>query len=173
MSLNSLKDARFWLAVAVVVGFAILTGSVYAKATTFEEGFQLWDNLAVIFSALIGGLLGFTVNYTRATQAESRATNKEIEATAARDAAAEHRRRVAAMQPIIERIIELADRRMNDNDSAIIRESLEIDDTPRGQATSGRDGTRLADRMSRVSNADPDLLMIADHARRVLDISTP
>jgi len=169
MSINSVKDGRFWLAVAVITGFAIMTGLVYAKATTFEQGFQLWDNLAVIFSALVGGLLGFTVNHARAAQAEGKATQKEAEAAAAKDDAAESRQREAAMQPIVKQIVGLAERRMSDDGSAIILEGIHDVDTPASPATSSLDGARLADRTLRVSSADPDLLMLADHARNVLE----
>jgi hypothetical protein len=164
---SAVSDGRFWLAVAVITGFAVLTGLVYVKAATFEQGIQLWDKLAVTFSAIVGGLLGFTVNNTRASRAEDKAHQKEDEAAAAKNEAGKVRRDQAAMQPIVQQVVDLAHRRMAD-DSLMVHGGAHGIDTPPGSATSAVDGTILAGRTLQVSGADPDLVILASHARNVL-----
>lgn len=162
------KDARFWLAAVIVLLFSALTASVYGKATSFTDAFQLWDSLAVIFSALVGGLLGFTVNYTRAKQAEDKAKQKDAEADKAKDAENKSRHREVLLRPLVERIIRLADQRNEDRDSAIVLKGASEFAAPSGPATSELEGTGLAGKTFRVANVDPDLLLLADQARNAL-----
>jgi len=109
------KDARFWLAVAITIAFAVLTWSAYAKANGFTEAFQIWDNLAVIYSGLVGGLLGFTVNQMRASQAENRAQRKQQEADEARKGWSSAENRVRVMLPLVERVADLTGRHGTDD----------------------------------------------------------
>jgi hypothetical protein len=162
------KDARFWLAAVIVLLFSALTASVYGKAKTFADAFQLWDSLAVIFSALVGGLLGFTVNYTRAKQAEDKAQKKDIEADAAKDATNKSKQREAMLRPVVDRVIRLADQRSEDRDSAIVLGGATELALPPAPATKELDGSALEGKTFRIADVDPDLLLLADQAREAV-----
>ncbi|MFD8302985.1 hypothetical protein ACFV29_11640 [Streptomyces sp. NPDC059690] len=155
------KDARFWLAVGIVALFALLTWSVYEKADTFTDALRLWDSIAVIFSALVGGLLGFTVNYKRATQAEETVKKSTAEATIAKNG-------VAALLPIVERVIQLEKKRASDADSATILQGAKYLGTPPNEATATVEGESLTGKTLHIAGVDPELSLLADQAKQVL-----
>ena len=165
----AIKDGRFWLAVAIIGGFVVLTGLVLGKAKDFTEAFRLWDGVAVLFSTLVGGLLGLTVNYTRATQAEDKARKKENEADVAKVDAARSKQAEAALRPIADRIIELRDRRRAEPDSVVVLEGGGTLAAPPSQASFVVERGDFAGKTLRVANVDPDLLLLADQAQNVLN----
>lgn len=159
------KDAKFWLACAIIILFATFTAAVYARSSGFSEAFNLWDNIALIFSGLVGGLLGFTVNYTRANQAEEKAKKEEERADEVADAARKSKEQVRTLRPLLEEFSRIAKARESDETLHVVRVSPrpQFDEDRVIEVTSEALGKSLS-----VANTDPGLQLLAKQVEQAL-----